>query len=200
MHRHIGLSLALFLALSLPNGPVFATEAASTWPLPLEMPVQFEPTAFPSAGRTYLTYELYLRNFGTTPLTLRRIEVLDADARAAEPIAAFEAEQLDTLLQPVGVQTPADGSSDRRQLPAGDSVVVFLWIALDHGAHIPKKLRHRVLTADAAADGAVIGTHQPSCTSLARRWKERIGLHPTARVMTRTTITGAESSSSMVAR
>src|SRR5262249_4719496 len=47
---------------------------AAAWPLPLELRVPFEPTAFPSAGHTYLTYELYLTNFGTTPLTLRRIE------------------------------------------------------------------------------------------------------------------------------
>jgi hypothetical protein len=138
-------------------GPA-SVPAGSTWPLPLEMRVPFEPTAFPSAGRTYLTYELYLTNFGTTPLMLRRIEVLDADATGSETITAFEAGQLDTLLQPVGAQTPADGNSDRRQLAGGSSVVVFLWIALEHGAHMPNKLRHRVLTADSAAEGAITGT------------------------------------------
>ena len=52
----------------------------SPWPLQLEMRVPFEPTAFPSAGRRYLAYELYVTNFTGDPLTLRRIEVLDADA------------------------------------------------------------------------------------------------------------------------
>jgi hypothetical protein len=66
------------------------------------MRVPFEPTAFPSAGRTYLTYEMYLTNFGTAPLTLRRVEVFDADVMSTEPIAAFEEAQLDTLLQRVG--------------------------------------------------------------------------------------------------
>jgi hypothetical protein len=141
-----------------PNARPTNASAASTRPLPLEMRVPFEPTAFPSAGRIYLTYELYLTNFTTDPLTLRRIEVLDADAAAAEPLAAFEGGQLDALLQSVGAQTPADGSSNRRQLAAGGSVVVFLWIALDRGAHVPNKLRHRVLTADSAAEGAIIGT------------------------------------------
>jgi hypothetical protein len=141
-----------------PNARPTNASAASTWPLPLEMRVPFEPTAFPSAGRIYLTYELYLTNFTTDPLTLRRIEVLDADAAAAEPLAAFEGGQLDALLQSVGAQTPADGSSNRRQLAAGGSVVVFLWIALDRGAHVPNRLRHRVLTADSAAEGAIIGT------------------------------------------
>jgi len=142
-----------------PNTRPASAPAASTWPLSLEMRVPFEPTAFPNGGRIYLTYELYLRNFTTDPLTLRRIEVLDADAEAAEPIAVFEGGQLDALLQSVGAQTPADASSNRRQLAAGGSVVVFLWVALDRGAHVPNKLRHRVLTADSGTEGAVIGTH-----------------------------------------
>ena len=58
------------------------------WPPQLEMRVPFEPTAFPSGPHFYVMYELHLTNFGTTPLSLNRIEVLDADAGAAQPIAA----------------------------------------------------------------------------------------------------------------
>ena len=47
------------------------------------MRVPFEPTAFPSADRIYLTYELHLRNFAPIPFTLRRVEVLDADTTAS---------------------------------------------------------------------------------------------------------------------
>jgi hypothetical protein len=36
--------------------------SASPFPLQLEMRVPFEPTAFASAGRNYLTYELRLAN------------------------------------------------------------------------------------------------------------------------------------------
>jgi hypothetical protein len=53
-----------------------AARAASPFPLQLEMRAPFEPTAFPSAGRTYLVYELYLTNF-TGNLDLRRLEILD---------------------------------------------------------------------------------------------------------------------------
>jgi hypothetical protein len=131
--------------------------AASTW-LQLEIRVPFEPTAFPSNGRTYLAYELYITNFTADPLTLRRIEVRDADASAANPIAAFEGEQLDVMSQPLGL-----GQIDhRREIAGGGSVVVFLWLALDPGAHIPNRLSHRVVTADLSAEGAVIGTHHTS--------------------------------------
>jgi hypothetical protein len=136
-----------------------SADAPSPWPLQLEMRVPFEPTAFSSVGRNYLSYELYLTNFSSSPLTLRRVEVLDANDSVGAPIAAFEASQLDSLVQPIGAQTSADGISDPQQLAGGATVVVFLWIALDHGAHVPNKLRHRILTADSAAEGAVIGTH-----------------------------------------
>jgi hypothetical protein len=133
--------------------------AASTWPPQLEMLVPFEPTAFPSNGRTYLAYELYLTNFSANPIKLRRVDVLDADDSAAAPIVYFEAAQLDGLLQPIGAQPSADGNSDLHQLAGGRSVVLFLWVALAHGAQVPNHLRHRVTTADFAAEGAVSGTH-----------------------------------------
>ena len=124
----------------------------------------FEPTAFPSADRAYLTYELYLTNFGTAPLTLRRIEVINAAASATEPIAAFEPAQLNTLLQRVGDpivgdQIPAADDNSRRQLAAGASVVVYLSIALQRGAHVPDRLMHRLFTSDSTVEGATIGTH-----------------------------------------
>jgi Peptidase family M23 len=136
------------------------TQNPSNWPpLQLEMSVPFEPTAFPSAGRVYLTYELRLTNFSRGPLSLRRIEVSDADAIVAAPIATFEAEELVALLQAVGTQMPVDGSNDLRQLSDGRSVVAFLTIALDRGVHVPDKLRHRVFTTSSVVEGAVIGTH-----------------------------------------
>jgi hypothetical protein len=149
------------------NAQTVSAPKASSFPVQLEMRVPFEPTAFPSAGRTHLTYELHLTNFAGNTLTLRRLEVCDADARPAEPIAAYEAEQLDTMLQPVGPSKSANGSSDRSQLAAGGSVVIFLWIAFDRAPHIPNKLRHRIFTTDSMVEGAVIGTHHTELRVLA---------------------------------
>src|SRR5450631_1404864 len=64
--------------------------SASPFPLQLEMRVPFDPTAFASAGRNYLTYELRVTNFATSSMTLHRIEVLDADMTVGKPIVAFE--------------------------------------------------------------------------------------------------------------
>ena len=127
------------------------------WPVQLEMRVPFEPTAFPSERRIYLMYELHLTNFGTAPLYVSRIEVLDADA--AQPIATFEAEQLETMLQPVGGKTLASPNGSLI-IADGRSAIVFMSIAFDRGSHIPDRLLHHVIMTDSVAEGAVIATHR----------------------------------------
>jgi hypothetical protein len=134
-------------------------QAATTpapWPVQLEMLVPFEPTAFPSERRIYLMYELHLTNFGTAPLYVSRIEVLEADA--ARSLATFEAEQLETMFQPLGGKALAD-TKGIPVIADGRSAIVFMSIAFDRGSHIPDRLLHHVITTDSMAEGAVIGTH-----------------------------------------
>ena len=45
-----------------------------------------EPTAFPSGPHVYLMYELHLTNFMPMPVSLSRIDVIDADAETSQPI------------------------------------------------------------------------------------------------------------------
>jgi hypothetical protein len=159
--------------MSIWRGLVYAlivagtANAASTWPLQLEMRVPLEPTAFSSGGQTYLAYELVVTNFSGNPLTLRRIEVLDGDRSTATPILVLESGQLDDILQPVGDQKTAGGSDVPHPLASGSTSVVFVWIALDRGTPIPKHLRHRVFTDDSSVEGAVIGTHHTAMLVLA---------------------------------
>lgn len=157
----VAILWAVFVCATGATGQSASTPPPSRFPPPqLEMRVPFEPTAFPSAGRTHLIYELHLRNFAPVPYTIRRVEVLDADGTAARPVAAFEGAQLDDVLQLVGGSGPSDVSADRRQVAGGRSVVLFLSIAFERGAPVPARLRHRVLIADAASEGAAIGTHR----------------------------------------
>ncbi len=120
------------------------------------MRVPFEPTAFPSEGRNYLMYELHLTNFGGAPLNLSRIDVLDADAAAAQPIAIFEQEQLETMLQPVG--STVAGPKRNVTIADGRTAIAFMCIAFDRGSHIPTRLLHQVVTTDSMAEGGVIST------------------------------------------
>jgi hypothetical protein len=137
------------------------------WPLQLEMRVPFEPTAFPSGPHFYVMYELHFTNFGKTPLSLSRIEVLDADAGDAQPIETFEAAQLEAMLQPLGGKTLSD-PKERLVVADGQSAIAFMSIAFDRGSHIPDRLIHRVITSDLVAQGAVITTRHTTLHVLGR--------------------------------
>jgi len=103
-------------------------------------------------------YELHLTNFGPTPVSLSRIEVLDADAGAAQPAATFDAEQLETMLQPLGSKTFSDRKG-RLLIADGQSSIAFMSIAFVRGSHIPDRLFHHVRMAGSVSEGAVIATH-----------------------------------------
>ena len=152
---HLGC-IALVVGLFVTLAPK-AIAADQAWPVQLEMRVPFEPSAFPGAGQTHLFYEVYLTNFGPTPVDLRRIEVLDAQSR--KPVAAYEGAQLDTMLQSLSAQVPGFTTKTRRQIAPGGSVIVFISVALAQGVHVPDRLVHRVVLADSQIEGAVIGTH-----------------------------------------
>ena len=135
--------------------------AQSGQPLQLEMRVPFEPTAFPNEARMHLLYELHLTNFATSPLYLSRIEVLDADAAAVEPIATFQAEPLEKIFQAVGGKTPTSQNGSLT-IPNGRTAIIFMSIPFDRGSHIPDRLVHRVITTESFSRGAVIATHHTS--------------------------------------
>ena len=144
---------------------IIAPAAAASWPPEplMELRVPVAPTAFPSAGRTYLVYEVRLTNQGKSPLAVKRLELRDPDNSTAEPVAAFEAESLDKVLQhfgnpAIGDQMPeADGG--HRMLAAGETAIVFLTLVLEPGARVPDRLSHRLYTADGNIDGAIVSTH-----------------------------------------
>ena len=171
----IAAAICSLLPLAQPNHPLTANSQAqdlrsdnkqpdakpAPWPPQLEMRVPFEPTAFPSGARMHLLYELHLTNFATSPLPVSRIEVLEAGAAVAEPIATLRAEQLAASFQAVGGTIPP-GQNGSLAIPNGRTVVVFMYIAFDRGSQIPDKLIHRVTAADSFATGAVIATHHTS--------------------------------------
>jgi peptidase M23-like protein len=161
MKKQLKRCLLILCGLALPNllvGQSPTQPKSAPNPLQLEMRVPFEPTAFPSEGRTHLMYELHLTNFGSTPLSVRRIEVFDAGVSGAQPIATFSSEQLSTMLQAVGMKASADANGNP-QIAGGGSAIVFVAIELDRGLHVPEKILNRVVTTNSQAEGAIISTH-----------------------------------------
>jgi hypothetical protein len=92
------------------------------------MRVPFEPTAFPSGPHVYLMYELHLTNFMPMPVSLSRIDVIDADAGTSQPVATFEALQLEAMLQPLGGRAVSD-PKDRLVIADGQSAIAFMSVA-----------------------------------------------------------------------
>jgi hypothetical protein len=164
MRHDRGLCVIAALLCALIHGEASANSqsadppASPPFPPPqIEMRVPFEPTAFPSASRMYLIYELHLRNFAPSAFSIRRVEALDAADSGGAPIAAFEGDQLQDMLQPIGGSTPS--GADPRELAGGRSAVLFIALTFERGALPPARLRHRVLTSNAAVEGAESGTH-----------------------------------------
>lgn len=124
-------------------------------PVQLQMRTPLEPTVLPSAGRNYLIYEVHLQNFSTEAMTLRGIQVLDADKVNAAPVAEITEAQLDARLRRITIGDHAGGN---RVLGTGQSSIAFLCLAFDSKAVVPTKLRHRVLLDGAVADSPAIGT------------------------------------------
>jgi hypothetical protein len=146
-------------AFAQSNAITASTGAQVSEPTPLEMRVSFDPTAFQSGGHTYLFYELSVKNGGSNTITLRRLEVVDGDDETSEPIAVFEGAQLGAMLRSTGAGAAVVDPESRFELAPGDGTIVFVAVALDKAARIPKELLNRVHTGDSVARGPVVETH-----------------------------------------
>ncbi len=128
------------------------------FPVQLEIRVPFEPTAFPSGPSIYLFYELHLTSFMPKAVSLRRVEVLDADSETSRPIVTFEAPQLEVMVRPLSGKT-FFGRRERLVIESGQRTIVFVSLELQRSLRVPTRLVHRVSTADSETQGAVISTH-----------------------------------------
>lgn len=139
----VGLALALLL-------PAWALAQAVplTLPIPVDVIAGPAPQPVTADGRVRLLYELRVTNFGAKPMTLDRLEAL-GDGR---PIAAYNGEDVDKLLMPIG---PADPAAEARVLAPGRGAIVFLDLALEPGAPTPTRLSHRLI---ASAEGGAAET------------------------------------------
>jgi len=84
--------------------------------------------------------------------------VLEADTSATKPVVAFEAEQLNTMLMYVGGKA-ASNPKESIVIASGQRVVVFMFVTFDAGSPIPRRLIHRIVTADSEAEGAATSTN-----------------------------------------
>src|SRR5262245_4634153 len=116
MTRYSTLLVAITIFFAVAN---FQLPGNPGSPLQLEMRVPFEPTSFPNSDRRYLVYELYLTDLTAGPVSLRRIDVLNAEGPAVPPIASFAADRLETMMRSFGRNSDQKGT----EIAAGTTTV-----------------------------------------------------------------------------
>ena len=152
--------------------PVPATAHPSVAPqsTPVMLSVPAAPVPVRAAGRIALVYELHVANAGTRPLRIDRVEVRDADHADARPIVAYARPEVERNVKLIGPR----GASPPNTLGPNVRAVVYLWLAFDSSAAVPKTLTHRVAFADGdSADGARVSVHAPA--DLALEWPVGVG-------------------------
>lgn len=128
-------------------------------PPSVEFSVPKPPAVALSDSGAFLSYELHVTNLTPAPMSVRRVEVLDASthavllsmsdsallrayARVAPPTCR------DSTKRPAVECLPA---SERAQLPAGVRAYVYVWLPVDKN-HPPAKLSHRLTLRRMGAD------------------------------------------------
>jgi murein DD-endopeptidase len=95
-----------------------------------------------------LVYELHVTNFDTVPLTLKRMDILTA--QASEPLTILENDKLAAAMTRIGAAMnmagdSAVGAQDARIIDSGGRNVVFVWIELPANTVAPAVLKHRMI-------------------------------------------------------
>ena len=130
----------------------------------MSLAVPASPVPVRAAGRMNLVYELHVADSGSRTLRLERLEVRDAASPNAGPVATYARAELDRdikLIAPRGAPPP-------KALIPGVRAVIYIWIALDSTAAVPRTLTHRVTFADGSvADGAPVTVGAPTDLVLA---------------------------------
>jgi murein DD-endopeptidase len=108
---------AVFLA-------VFIRPAGSPARAFLDVQIPFAPAVAVVDDRQQLVYEAHITNFGSTTVTLTRVDVL---RESGALIRSFEGAELDSSLGAVGTRTP---TTPLRELQPGQRVIVFVWFAM----------------------------------------------------------------------
>lgn len=133
-----------------------AGDAAAFPPPQLQIRTPLVPSPIPSAGRRYLIYELHLQNFSDTMMELQRLDVVTQGAGSPVSLAAFQGDELNSLLSVYGSEAPGGSDDAGVGLPAGGSAIAFLCLAFENAAKLPARLSHRVVMQGSIAHGPTI--------------------------------------------
>lgn len=125
-----------------------ASRAQVKIPPSIEFRVPKAPTVAVGDSGAFLAYELHVTNLTSTPMILRRVEVMD-DASGATVISLADSALLRAMARPA----PPIPAAQRARIGAGLRAYVYLWIPVD-ARHPPARLRHRLTFRPEPADSS----------------------------------------------
>ncbi|HEY4133295.1 MAG TPA: M23 family metallopeptidase [Gemmatimonadaceae bacterium] len=118
-------------------------------PPSIEFRVPKPPTVMVSDSGAFIVYELHVTNLTSTPMTLRRVEVMAADKGIAGRTVADLSDS--TLLRATARPAPQIPVAERMTIGAGLRAYVYLWIPTD-AEHPPAQLVHRLTFKHGSSD------------------------------------------------
>ena len=127
----------LLAIVALLVGATPATAQLTGFPPGIEVRVPKPPTVAHGGGQTILPYELHVTNVTQQPLTITRIDVLNADNDAV--IATLADSALARAIARVGVRVPP---AERAHVGPGLRAVVYMWVPVTGTP--PRAIRHRL--------------------------------------------------------
>lgn len=112
---------------------------------PLLVRTSLTPQPFAgSEGKVHIVYDLIFQNFNSLPVTLGKLELLDADGKV---IQAYEERQLAPILMPLG------DSPKPFVLPPGSTTAALINLDFNKDADTPELIRHRLTVFANMFDG-----------------------------------------------
>lgn len=121
-------------------------------PPPLEVRVPKAPSVTHGGGQTVLPYELHITNFGPQPVTLKQIEVVNADNGST--LLTLTDTALQRTLSRVSARIAA---AERAHIASGLRAVAYMWVPITGTP--PHAIRQRITVApDTGAPYVVLET------------------------------------------
>jgi peptidase M23-like protein len=137
-HRTHGFVFSTLVAIVTAPASTALAQAAQI-PASIEFRVPKPPTVAAGDSGAFLSYELHITNLVPGPVTLKRVEVLDA-ADSARVLLSLSDSALQRVLTRPGVNVLP---SERTLMAGGTRANVFLWVPLPRGMR-PASVRHRL--------------------------------------------------------
>src|SRR5437868_1812372 len=142
-------------ALFVPGSAAAAQQIA--FPRPVEVRIPKPPTITHGGGQSVLPYELHVTNFSRQPLTLQRIEVLNAES-GASLVTLVDSALARSIARPAA-QIPM---AERAHIGPGLRAVVYMWVPLGNAIATPRTVRHRLTLVSDSVNAAPLMLETPA--------------------------------------